>query len=125
LFILVNPAVGDTELEALDAVDVPLAFVAVTVKVYEVPLIKPVTVIGDEAPDAVMLLGEDVTVYEVIADPPVAPAVNATEICPPTPVSVTAPIVGACGTVVAVTPVDADEAEDAPVLLLAETVYVY
>ena len=38
---------------------------------------------------------------------------------------VAVPIVGACGTVVAVTPVEAELAEDAPVLFLAVAVYVY
>jgi hypothetical protein len=36
--------------------------VARTVNVYAVPLVKPVTVIGEVAPVAVMLPGEDVTV---------------------------------------------------------------
>lgn len=44
---------GVTALLALDAVLVPFAFVAVTVKVYAVPLVSPVTVIGDEPPLAV------------------------------------------------------------------------
>jgi len=41
---------GVTELLAPDDVEVPTAFVAVTVKVYAVPLLKPVIVIGDEPP---------------------------------------------------------------------------
>ena len=45
-------------------------FVAVTLNVYEVPFVRPVTVIGDDAPDAVNPPGEDVTVYDVIAEPP-------------------------------------------------------
>jgi hypothetical protein len=36
--------------------------VAVTVNVYAVPLVRPVIVIGDALPLAVMLPGEDVTV---------------------------------------------------------------
>ena len=40
----------------------PLAFVAVTVKVYGVPFVSPVTVIGEEEPVAVMFPGEEVTV---------------------------------------------------------------
>jgi hypothetical protein len=40
---------GVTELEAEDAVDVPKAFVAVTVNVYAVPAVKPVNVYGLEA----------------------------------------------------------------------------
>jgi hypothetical protein len=38
---------GVTEFEAAEEVLVPLAFVAVTVKVYAVPLVRPVTVIGE------------------------------------------------------------------------------
>jgi hypothetical protein len=75
-----------------------------------------VTVIGDDAPVAVILPGLDVTVY--VADtPPVAPGVNETEACAFPSVAV--PIVGACGTVVAVTPDEAELAEDVPVLFLA------
>ena len=40
----------------------PFELVAVTVKVYAVPLVKPVTNIGDEDPDAVMFPGDEVTV---------------------------------------------------------------
>ena len=35
-------AAGTTALEAIEATDVPAVFVAFTVKVYEVPLVKPV-----------------------------------------------------------------------------------
>jgi hypothetical protein len=44
---------GVTELLALEAVLVPIEFVAVTVKVYAVPFESPVIVIGDEPPVAV------------------------------------------------------------------------
>jgi hypothetical protein len=53
--------------------------------------------------------GDDVAVY-VAAAPPVAPAVYAT-VALAFP-AVAAPIVGACGAVVAVTPVEAELAED-------------
>jgi hypothetical protein len=53
---------GVTEPLAEDAEDVPIAFVAVTVNVYAVPLLKPLTVIGDEAPVPVKPPGLDVTV---------------------------------------------------------------
>ncbi len=42
-----------TELDALEAELVPTEFVAVTVKVYAVPLLRPVTVIGEEPPVAI------------------------------------------------------------------------
>ena len=61
---------------------VPIAFVAVTVKVYAVPFVNPVTTIGEALPLAVKLPGLDVTVYEVIVEPPSEPgALNATEAC--------------------------------------------
>ena len=43
---------GVTELLDADAVLVPTAFVAVTVKVYVVPLVRPVTINGEEPPVA-------------------------------------------------------------------------
>ena len=53
---------GITELEAVEAVEVPIALVAVTVKEYEVPFVSPVTTIGLCDPDAVAPPGEAVTV---------------------------------------------------------------
>jgi hypothetical protein len=50
--------VGDSE----DALEVPPVFVAVTVNVYEVPLVNPVIVIGEDDPVAVIEPGELVTV---------------------------------------------------------------
>lgn len=44
---------GTTELLVPDGVLVPCEFVAVTVKVYVVPFVRPVIVIGDEPPVAV------------------------------------------------------------------------
>jgi hypothetical protein len=59
-----------TELEAVDETLVPIELVAVTVKVYTNPLVNPVTVIGEDAPEAVTPPGLDVTVYEEITAPP-------------------------------------------------------
>ena len=55
-------AAGVTADDALEAVLVPTELVAVTVKVYAVPFVSPVTVIGDDVPVAVMPPGEEVTV---------------------------------------------------------------
>jgi hypothetical protein len=63
--------------DAADAAPVPVELLPVTVKVYVVPVVKPVTVNGEEAPVAVNAPGLDVTVYPVGA-PPVIAAVNAT-----------------------------------------------
>jgi hypothetical protein len=53
---------GVTALEAVEATPVPAELVAVTVKVYGVPLVNPLTVIGEELPDDVIPPGLDVTV---------------------------------------------------------------
>ena len=45
---------GVTADDALEVVPVPTRLVATTVKVYAVPLVRPVTVIGDDVPDAVI-----------------------------------------------------------------------
>jgi hypothetical protein len=53
-----------------EAILVPTLFVAVTVNVYVVPFVKPVTVNGDDPPLAVKLPVFEVTVYDVIDAPP-------------------------------------------------------
>ncbi len=53
---------GVTLLLGADGVPVPALFVAVTVKVYDTPLVRPVTTIGLPAPVPVMPPGFDVTV---------------------------------------------------------------
>ena len=52
---------GVTGLEEAEAAPVPAAFVAVTAKVYGVPFVRPITVIGDDVPFAVKLPGFEVT----------------------------------------------------------------
>jgi hypothetical protein len=99
-----NGCTGVTELLAADAGDVPIAFVAVTVNVYAVPLLKPLTVIGDEEPVPVIPLGLDVTVKPVIADPPLfagAEKVTDAEALP----AVAVPIVGASGALAPAPPI--------------------
>ncbi len=119
----VGTPAGVTAADALEALPVPAAFVAVTVKVYAVPLARPVTVIGDAEPVPVKLPGVEVTVYEVMAEPPFeAGAVNATLACPLPAVAETA--VGAPGTVYGVTELEAVEAPEVPTPLVAVTVKV-
>jgi hypothetical protein len=90
---------GVTELLAALAGPVPVAFVAVTVNVYEVPIVKPLTVIGEAEPVPVSPPGLEVTVNPVIVAgyPAYAGAVKVTEAVVFPPVAV--PIVGASGTV--------------------------
>jgi hypothetical protein len=71
--------------------------VAVTVNVYAVPFVNPVTTIGEDEPVAVIPPGLAVTVYPVIVKPPLSfGAVNATEACAFPPVATT--LVGAPAT---------------------------
>jgi hypothetical protein len=58
----VGPLAGVTLLEAVDDRLGPTPLLAVTVKVYAVPLVSPLTVIGLLAPVAVTPPGLDVTV---------------------------------------------------------------
>nr|WP_229708425.1 hypothetical protein [Knoellia flava] len=67
----VTGAVGVTAVDATDAEEVPIALVAVTVNVYAVPLLSPMTV-QDRAPVVVQVFppGLEVTVYPVTEEPP-------------------------------------------------------
>lgn len=116
------PAV--TEFDAADVAD-PYALEAVTVNVYAVPAVKPETRIG-LVPVAVMLPGEDVTVY--VAEPavPVEPGVNATSMFLSTFCTMTAvPIVGADGaTPITSDSLEADTSDSTPVTETALTVKV-
>jgi hypothetical protein len=69
---------------------------AQTANVYAVPLVKPVTLIGEEAAVAVTLPGVEIAPYPVMAEPPTLDGgVNATDAEAPPPVAV--PMVGALG----------------------------
>jgi hypothetical protein len=78
---------------------VPESLVAVTVKVYAVPVVSPVTVIGEVEPVAVIPPGLEVTVYPVIIAgmPGSAGAVNVTD-ADVLEATLAVPIVGAPGT---------------------------
>jgi len=80
--VTVGTGTGITADEAAEATELPTELVATTVKVYDIPFVKPVTVSGELAPVAVKLPGLDVTVYKVIALPPMfSGAVNDTVAC--------------------------------------------
>ena len=68
--VIVCGAAGVTVFDAADATPVPILLVAVTVKLYAVPFVRPVTVMGLLGPEAVNPPGLDVTVYPVIDAPP-------------------------------------------------------
>lgn len=91
---------GVTVADAADGSEVPYVFVAVTVNVYEVPGVSPVTV---KVPAVVRVLplppaGFDVTVYAVMGEPPSdVGAVNVT-VAVVLPVAVGVTMTGARGT---------------------------
>ncbi len=96
---------------------------ALTVKVYVVPFVRPVTVIGDEPPVAVIPVFE-VTVYVVIAEPPFE--TGGVKVTVAWPLPDTALIdVGAPGTVTGMTPLLADDAVLVPTAFVAVTVKLY
>src|SRR5712691_6817563 len=121
---------GVTALEAADAGPVPTALVAVTVNVYLSPLDRPVTVIGLAVPVATwppraeLVASVAVTVYWVIAEPPLDDgALNDTfaEALPATAIT----LAGAPGTArPGVTALDAADAGPVPTELVAVTVNV-
>jgi hypothetical protein len=84
------------ELDDADGAELPAALLAVTVKVYEVDAVKPVTDIGDVALDPVPPDGVDV-IKKFVAAGPVPAGVNVT-VAVVDPVAVAVPIVGALGT---------------------------
>ena len=100
LKVIVCAAFGVTLFEAADGAPVPAELVAVTVKVYAVPLVSPVTVHGELAQVPARPPGLLVAMYWVIDAPPVkAGAVKLTDACVSPAVAV--PIVGEPGTTAA------------------------
>ena len=114
---------GVTAVDAVLGTLFPIALVATTVKVYEVPLVKPATVSGLAVPICEILPGFEITVYPVIAEPPLlVGAVNETVACV---LPATAEIlVGTLGTVAGVTAVEAALGALFPIALVATTVKV-
>ena len=112
-------AAGTAAPEAAEATDVPSAFVAVTVNVYEVPLVRPATVHEvDEADEVVHVFdpGDDVTVYPVIVDiPSSAGAVHVTTDWA-LPFEVAETPVGGSGTVATAATVTSDDGLPAPLM---------
>src|SRR5918912_1152678 len=126
---------GVTLLEASEAGPVPTAFVAVTVNVYAVPFVSPVTVavVGTSVlPTGGLTVaeppaGEEVTVYEVIALPPFEAGAVQDTLAAALPAVATTPV-GAPGAVAAPTGVTAFDGVDAgpvPAALEALTVKKY
>jgi hypothetical protein len=102
---------------------VPSAFVAVTVNVYVTPFVRPVTVAVVVALFAVAPPGLAVTVYEVIAEPPLLAGADQDTSTLVSPI-VPATFVGASGTVAGVTELLATDEELVPRAFVAVTVNV-
>ena len=112
------------ELDAAEAKVVPTELVQVTVKLYDVAAIKPVTVIGLE-PLLVPVIepGDEVAVQRITDVPPFEFAVKSTvALVEDTLVAV--PIVGAVGVVQVVIEFDAAEGVEVPTKLVQVTVKV-
>jgi len=116
---------GTTAFEGDDAEPLPAPLVAVTVNVYEVPAVRPVTNAAVRVPStvAVALPGDAVTVYAVIALPPSAGAVHVTDAEFGPAVAVTP--VGAAGRSAGTIAFDAADAALVPIAFVAVTVNVY
>jgi hypothetical protein len=111
-------AAGTAAPEAAEATDVPSAFVAVTVNVYEVPLVRPATVHEvDEADEVVHVFdpGDDVTVYPVIADIPSSAGADHETTDWALPVVADTPV-GASGADATAVTVTSDDALPAPLM---------
>ena len=116
---------GVTELEGADGPLVPTAFVAVTVKVYEVPFVRPLTVQPVPAVEQVKPPGDEVAVYPVMGLPPSLPADQLTFAVVSPAVALTE--VGAPGAVAGVPGMTAFEGPDGspvPTAFVAVTVNV-
>ena len=118
---------GVTLFEAADCALDPIALVATTRKVYAVPFVRPVTMCVVAVVPALLSTppaGVEVTVYPVIALPPLLTGgVKLTLACAFPPVAVTE--VGAPGTVAGVTLFDAADGALEPAALVATTVKAY
>jgi hypothetical protein len=117
---------GVTPLDAADAAPVPITLVAVTVNVYDVPRVSPVTVadaVVEVTPVQPPHAGDGITVYPVIADPLAAGAVQV-RLTVPLLLAVALTAVGAPGTAMSVWLAEAAEADPVPIPLVAVTVKV-
>jgi hypothetical protein len=118
---------GVTAVEAADGFPVPHEFVAVTLKVYAVPLARPVTVwlvAVDPAFVSVPPGGLDITVYPVMVLPPLETGGVKLTVAIALPADAAAPV-GGSGTVPGVTAVEAADGFPVPHKFVAVTVKVY
>jgi len=118
---------GTAAAEAIDAAEVPEAFVAVTLNVYEVPFVKPVIVHGFDRPHENAACAtaptNGVTVKAVIAAPLETGAVHDTFDCVDSNEVAATPL-AAPGTVDGVAVFEGSDAMPVPALFVAVTVNV-
>src|SRR5260221_1205730 len=112
------------ELDPAEAGPVPMPFTATAVNVYAVPFLSPGTSTGECSPAPIKPPGDEVTMYEVMADPPFeSGAAKLTVACPSPAMARTSR--GAAGDKSdGVTTFEADEAGPPPPPWLAVTVKV-
>lgn len=117
-------AIGLTEPDAAEAAEVPEVFVAVALKVYGVPVVRPVTVheVAGLVTVQVRLSGVEVTVYEAGAPPAPALTVTVADVAPAT---TAVGVGGVPGAAIGLTLFDAVEAEEVPEALVAVALNVY
>jgi hypothetical protein len=117
-------AAGVADAEGAEAAPLPAPFVAVTVKVYLMPLVRPLTV--HDVVELVQVLppGLDVTVYSVIELPPSdAGTDHETNDCPSSFDEADTPV-GAPGFMAGVAGADASDTAPVPAMVVAVTVNV-
>jgi len=102
---------------------VPAEFFAVTLNMYVVPLVRPVKVQVRVEVVQVFDPGDETTVYEVIADPPLLGGADHRTVADVDPATATAPT-GASGTALGVTAAEVDDCP-VPTKFVAVTAKVY
>jgi hypothetical protein len=117
-------AIGAITLEGSERELVPIAFVAVIENVYGTPNLNPVTVNGLAFPVITAPSGSDITVYPVIALPPLNAGALKVTLAESTP-AVTFVIVGASGTAEGVTLAEGMDAGPVPIPFVAVTLKEY
>jgi len=117
-------ASGVTDEEGAEGDPGPLAFIALTVNVYGVPLVRPWTVHEVVEVLQVRPPGDEVAVYPVMGLPPSDPGAVQDTVAVALPAVADTPV-GASGTVDGVTGADAVEGELLPLMLFATTWKVY
>jgi len=113
---------GVTEAEAVEDKESPREFIAITVNVRAVPLVRLLKLAVNTFPTVTAVPVDGVTLYPVIAEPFEAGAVQVT-VADALPATAETPV-GAPGTVDGITAADAEEAVEGPRAFLATTVNV-